>query len=90
MAAPKPVAKARYGLERIKAGVYVHPASGRYILRTEGWEGPKGGLAARWETADWDGGFVVGADLDTWRTLRECAAFLDEQAADSTEGGKRA
>jgi hypothetical protein len=70
------VARGPYGLERVAAGVYLHPRSGRYILRTEGWEGPNGGRYDRWEPADWRGGWEVGADAP-FRTLRACAAHLD-------------
>lgn len=83
---PQPVSKARYGLERVEAGVYLHPGSGRYILQTHEWEGPRGGSNSRWETADWEGGFVVGRDGDLWTTLRECARFLDEQTARQETG----
>lgn len=81
-AAPKPVAKARYGLERVEAGVYFHPGTGRYILQTDGWEGPQGGTYGRWEPADWVRGWEVGADAP-YRTLRECAAALDKEASES-------
>lgn len=84
---PKPVARSRYGLERVKAGAYFHPPTGRYILQTHEWEGPKGGSNSRWETADWEDGFVVGRDGDLWTTLRQCARFLDEQASEPPQGG---
>jgi hypothetical protein len=74
---PEPVGAARYGLQRVKAGVYLH-RSGHYILRTEGWEGPKGGSFTLWEVAEWDGGFVVDA-VGAARTLREVAGELDKK-----------
>lgn len=88
MDAPKAVAKARYGLERVKAGVYFHPASGRYILQTHEWEGPRGGSNSRWETADWEGGWVVGRDGVLHHTLRSAARCLDLLADPSSETGR--
>jgi hypothetical protein len=86
-AAPKPIAKARYGLERVKAGVYFHPASGRYILQTDGWEGPQGGQYSRWDLATWLGGWTV--DPAPYPTLREAAAALDKESAAPPHHGER-
>jgi hypothetical protein len=85
--APQPVGPARYGLQRVEAGVYLH-RSGRYILQTDGWEGPRGGSFSLWEEATWEepGAFTVDSGGGT-RTLRQKAAELDKEfGADSEEG----
>jgi len=66
----------------VKAGVYFHPGTGRYILQTDGWEGPQGGTYKRWEPADWRSGWEVDA-YAPYSTLRECAAALDKEASES-------
>ena len=73
---PKPVGPARYGLQWVQVGLYLH-RSGRYILRTHNWEGPQGGKYSRWDIAEWKGGWNV--DADSYGTLREAAAALDEE-----------
>jgi hypothetical protein len=73
---PKPVAKARYGLQKVQAGMYLH-RSGRYILKTGEHEGPQGGMYERWDVADWLGGWTV--DALPYLSLREAAEALDEE-----------
>lgn len=71
--APTPFAKARYGLQKVQAGMYLH-RSGRYILKTGGHEGPQGGMYELWNVADWLGGWTV--DPLPYLSLREAAEAL--------------
>jgi hypothetical protein len=73
----------RYGLRRVDAGRYVH-RSGDLIVKTDGWDGPRGGTYSLWEQAYVDsyGSVVVGDKLITGRTLRAAAGELDRYHAE--------
>jgi hypothetical protein len=79
-------------LRRIRAGIYETPDGEHRIMRTDGWEGPKGGRLFLWEHAQRD------ATGDTWTldnqffatTKREAqaelTALLIESVAKTKEG----
>jgi hypothetical protein len=66
------------GLTKIRAGHYVHGATGWHILRTDGWEGPRGGNWSGWEHAYIDRyDNIVVDDFTVRRTLRQAVRDLD-------------
>jgi hypothetical protein len=71
-------------IELVKAGVYKvltpHPEGVEYsIVRTDGWEGPKGGSHFYWEAVYQEHSSSC-IDSDVWpaKTLREARANLAE------------
>ncbi len=70
-------------IELVKAGVYKvltpHPEGVEYeIIRTDGWEGPKGGMYSRWESSyeDQYGYACIESECLPQSTLREAREEL--------------
>ncbi len=60
----------RARLRKERAGLYEHVASGRLIVRTGGWEGPRGGRMDLWEYAYREGDNICIDGIDRFRSLR--------------------
>ena len=71
-------------LERREAGFYVTEDGEHAIIRTEGWEGPRGGSYCRWELADKDRyhGFVLDG-YGGFRTLKLAKAEREGRVANA-------
>ena len=63
-------------LTKVRAGLYRHEQTGRYIVSTS-WDGPRGGTMWRWEHASDDRGALTIDGTLSYRTLREAAGALD-------------
>jgi hypothetical protein len=64
-------------LKRREAGFYVTQDGRRAIIRTEAWEGPRGGSYALWEHAELDAYNQWCVDgYGGYRTLRQAKAAL--------------
>lgn len=69
----------RHRYSRVRSGLYRH-ASGDYIVRTDEWEGPKGGKRSQWEIGYYDdaGNLCVGNDHRFFRRLADAVLALDK------------
>lgn len=68
--------------QRVSNGLYEH-VSGALIVRTDEWEGPRGGSLSRWEIGHRDqaGELCVGADARFFNRLSDAVAALDRETA---------
>lgn len=74
---------ARYRLRKIRAGLYQHRESGRFIVHTiDVYEGPRGGSYNGWEHAKQDrfGGYVIDSP-SVYPTLQVALDALEDQLA---------
>lgn len=72
------------GLTKIRAGLYKHEATGRLVVLTDGWTGPRGGNRRRWELAHEDAhGNVTIDSVELFPTLRKA---VEHVAADTGSG----
>jgi hypothetical protein len=70
------------GLIEVRAGRYFHLSSGRYIVQTDGWEGPRDGNRRYWEQAIEIGSDLTISTFDLYGTLREACAALDNSTVE--------
>jgi hypothetical protein len=68
----------RYTVRKLNRGLYEH-RSGALIVRTKGWEGPKGGEHSRWDHARWEDGELIVDGVANFRTLSAAIQALDHR-----------
>jgi hypothetical protein len=65
------------GLRKLSCGCYEHRASGRLVVRTSGWEGPRGGNHDVWELGKLQDDEVIVDGMDMFRTRREAISAIE-------------
>lgn len=72
--------RSRPRIRRVQAGLYELAGTDRLIVRTDEWEGPRGGSHSLWEIAHRERGNIVIDSTMACRTLREARTWLIDAA----------
>lgn len=67
-------------LRKLSRGCYEHRATGRLVIRTSGWEGPRGGNHSVWEHGKLQDGEIVVDGMDMFPTRRAAIRKLEAHA----------